>query len=397
MEQAAAERHTATGVPSGAAAALPAGIVPYGDPLTNHDYIVCDPRDMKAADDLILWRATEIRKTMSEDGILYPVIAEEHQTIIPRMAQAGFLENLAAAPKTHGKTFFMDESPRNILQLYAHIVYKIDTPADMHRLDPLGHIFARAILAKNRYPSAPESQARILNTCLRHAIPIIPVDAAFDNALTYLDPSDPLAVESTRKLFKINLCKTRICYDPSSSAYDPRAVIIRNDVMAQRIATAAERERKACTAVIGTGCDHAGENSEKPLLAYSTTLTAFLKEWIRPQDRMLSVFFAKDAGGERLSKIPDETWRKNPDALILRNTDNMLSQKGIAYRPQGGKGIPEMSEDEFITILGQSYDKVTIPAHFGIPACPDPDDMKRKLKTIARAARSGPSGPSGTF
>ncbi|MCD8566755.1 MAG: hypothetical protein LRY36_02400 [Alphaproteobacteria bacterium] len=254
----------------GHSSVLPARVVPYKAPLTSRDVLVTNPADQAAIDSVLYRAVCETRANMEPGARLYIVIGEEHATTTHRMAQAGLLDNLATAVKAgqkeHGQILYSYEFPYNFLQTLAYRHYglplKKRAQQKLHETDPLGHHFMRAALANNPLADARQSLYRIFNTCLQHQIPLIMADAARNNKIGHLCPSDRLAGRTARSLHKItrgrypelDLKNDRI--GPASAS----GTVIRNAVMARRIITAAERNN-AGTIITATGFAHMSGDS----------------------------------------------------------------------------------------------------------------------------------------
>ena len=326
---------------------LPAGITPseniYIAPLTTRDYRVENPMDQAAVDKLIYDIVCQERATMATGARLYIIMGEHHAKPSHKMAQAGVIDNLAADRDTHGSVMLALETPYNQLQQYLDDVYKTRIPEPLktsfHERDPLGHHFARTVLADNMYTCAPQSMTRVLSRALTHNLPIALCDAA-RKEFGYLDPGDDMAQEIARSArFQCDLANEDI------SVVGTRGMNTRNAVMARRAVEKAQ-DNKADTVVIQTGLNHLGGNLSRRL-NYDTSLTALLKDQIRPQDRVLSVFFSSAVNNYAPERIVSrEMWQDNPDHIIIRNLCDHKPPKLV---------FSNYLEKRLINRLGDSY------------------------------------------
>ena len=356
---------------------LPAGITPSAEkginPRTTRDYRVDDPMNQAAVDRLLNDVICQERATMATGARLYIVMGETHDMPSLRMTQSGLLDNLCAAPDLHGSLMLALELPYNFLQQYLEFVYHTPIPEPLkktfHERDPLGHHFARTVLANNQYPCAPQSKSRLLGRALTHQLPIVLCDAAYGEHRN-LDPVDDLAQEiAESERFQFDLANENIF------AIGIRGMNIRNAVMARRaVETAQAKHVKADTIVMQTGIAHLGGNMLKGL-DYDTSLTALLKEEIRPQDRVLSVFFsfAVDDAPERI--VPPDMWQDNPDHIIIRN-----------FCDESYQNYETDEENDCIRRLGDSYLAQefggVVPDRFQSPELPTPQSIKEEARRL---------------
>lgn len=239
---------------------LPVGAARYKKPLTNHDYIIARSMNQAAVDDILHKVVTETRRAMEPDARLYVVIGEWHDMPTHHMAQAGLLDNLAAAVKAgasdHGALLYAYEAPYDDLQYY--IRHHCDVPVSdavrphLHKHDPLGQHFARVSVAYEPSPYAPHSLKRIFDRCLQHDIPVALYDAGRDDSYKHLSLSDDLTCAFIAAQYK----GTTITQH-NLAVEGKRGIIIRNAVMAERIADAADRHQ-ADTIIVSVGAEHLG-------------------------------------------------------------------------------------------------------------------------------------------
>lgn len=286
------------------------------------------------------------------------------------------IDNLCVTPDMHGSVMLTLEDAYNKLQQYLDIEYDISIPEPLkkafHDLDPLGHHFASAVLADNTYYNAPQSFNRLLSRAFAHNLPIALCDTAFDEH-NNLDPVDDLAQEiALSAQFQCDLICNEIPHIPLTG--DTRGIKIRNALMARRVVAKA-RDNKAHTIVFPTGMNHLGGIISEGF-DYESSLTAMLKQQIRPQDRVLSVFFssaADDFTPERIA--PPEMWQDNPDHIIIRD----LCDAWYVYYQTG-------EEDECIRCLGDSYLAPefggVVPERFQPPELPTTQSIKEEAQQL---------------
>lgn len=353
---------------------LPAGVTRYRKPLTDHDYLIADSMNQAAVDAILHKAVSETRRVMAPGARLYVMMGEWHAMPTHHMAQAGLLDNLAAyapAPGSpHGALLYAYEAPYNDLQHYIrhHCALSVTEPVQerLHEHDPLGHYFARASMAFGSSPYAPRSLARAFNACVQQGIPLVLFDAARDETYGYLDLSGRLARDFAAARYQgLDLNQARFPVEGDEGT------VIRNYVMAARIEDAA-RQQEADTVIVSVGLEHMGGNV-KDNLSYETSLTAYLKQKIRPQDRVLPVFLSpkRDRKYKAENYAPSALWNDNPAALIIRGADESPYYNGCALG----------EEDRFIERLGKSYG-CDIPSRFKAFTEPDQDAVRQELQNL---------------
>ena len=372
-----------TGLSDGLAAGLkplPPGITPSAEkgiaPLTTRDYRVENPMDQAAVDRLLYDIICQERATLATGARLYIVIGEDHAMPSHMMTQTGLIDNITADRDTHGHVMLALEVAYNSLPRHIRLGFDIQIPEPLkksfHEMDPLGHYYSRAVLAKNAYALAPQSLNRLLSRALSHNLPIALCDAAC-NEHHNLDPVDDLAQEIAQsERFRCNLMYKEIPHTPLTG--DMRGIKIRNAVMARR-AVANAQDNKAHTIVFPTGMNHLGGIISEGL-DYGSSLTAMLKEEIRPRDRVLSVFFSSavdDYMPER--DVPPKMWEDNPNHIIIRD----LCDAWYVYYQTG-------EEDECIRRLGDSYLAQEfggeVPQRFQPPELPSKDTICTEARQL---------------
>ncbi|MCD8563097.1 MAG: hypothetical protein LRY54_03420 [Alphaproteobacteria bacterium] len=381
---------------------LPAGIVSFENPLTPHDYVMADRMNQAALDRILFDIACKKRGKMAPGARLYIVVGEAHKMPAHRMVQAGLIDNLAAASRSgaggHGSLLFAQELPYNYLQFYARNIYglSVDKAVQerLHEYDPLGRNFMKAVLADNRFVNmAPQSLARVFSRCLAQDVPLALIDAAQDQSQNYLSPSDALACEVAEDIYEgLDLGQEQIPLSPffgrDKNRIDNRGMVIRNAVMARRAVEAAE-EHRADTIVTATGAMHLGGNVAE-FRKNDTSFITFLKEEIRPQDKILPIFIAAGTQGLTAEEsIPGDFWEDNPEAVILRGASEafyppVLGDLGIIL------GLCSCPEPAFLERLGRSYGDA-VPARFHETACLEKEAMTRELEEIIRLAQPAPA------
>lgn len=334
--------------------------------------------DQAAVDTLLYDIVCQERATMAPGARLYVVLGENHAMPSHKMAQAGLLDNLATAPDLHGRVMLAMEQPYNLLQKYLNSVCGIKTPPSFHSqlddLDPVGYHTGRAVLTANKLSDAPQSTNRVLSCALSNNMPIALCDSALSR-LRNLDPVDELALEIAMSgTLQCDLAKQDI------SMYSSKGINIRNAVMARRAsAKAHSRSIRADTVVFQTGQHHLGgylplNNSGD--LTYQTSLTARLKAEIRPQDKVLSIFFSYVACGQTPERaVPAMMWEDNPYHVVIRN---LCAQEYEVYQ--------RTKENDCIRSLGTSYLQNefggVIPARFQEPDLPSEEFVREEIDQI---------------
>ena len=321
---------------------LPPGITSVDDmgkkPLTTRDYHVNTPMDQAAIDTLLYNIVCDERDNMADGARLFILLGENHLIPGHKMTQAGLVDNLCADRARHGSIKLAVESPFNFLTDYLQLVYQKIVPQPLkdcfHDFDMSGHVYARAVMAKNYFTDAPQSYSQLLSRASANEIEIVPYDTG--KKTPYLDLQDPLVREACREIDG--------CIGLHKIVSD-HGVKIRNKVMARRLMEAADNpDIPADTIVIQSGLKHLGGFSLQDL-CYSSSLSARLKDIMRPHDRLISVFFSsvKDKFHPEDVVSPD-MWEDNPDHVIIRNASD------TAFR--NGKEDEEMAH---IQKLGESY------------------------------------------
>lgn len=257
-----------------------------------------------------------------------------------------------------------------------------DLKPHIHKHDPLGHYFARAVLACNIHSYASQSLSRVFNASLQHDVPLALVDAAYTDVNGYLLSSDELASGLAKDLYDgLDLAKN--CVSITPDAADNKGAVIRNAVMAHRLVHKAE-EHKADTIVMNTGLAHLGGDTLHDL-SYNTSLTAFLRQKIRPQDKILPVVFPLKRDETPIENhIPSAFWENNPHTFFPRGFS-----KNLYY----AIGVGNSEEDDFIAALGRSYGNES-PARFDLPAYPHWVSTRQKLQELIADARAHPTPPA---
>lgn len=344
---------------TGQAGALPLGIIETPEPLTRHDYIMVDPMDMKAADTLLFQTVMHKREMMDPDGVLYIIIGEDHQNPAHVMLGTGLAENVALAYERNDKSpslrpVFAAEFSINELAEVAVINYDLpineNVSAGLPDHDPLGRVFALAVLAHNGYNAAPQSLNHLLQTVLHNNMPLCLVDAKKDEEGYYAGL-------------------------PSSPDQEKETTEGRNAIMATQTQQAAERH-DAKIVVATTGLDHMGNKEEGR--TFETSYPARLAEKIGKKDQILTVFCAS-ANEEWADKyLPEDIIPpgRHPQItqLILRNMASPY------FDTDGDYSLQE--EKECIAALGESYSKNERPLRFKTPHHPGEGQMKRTLREM---------------
>lgn len=368
--------------PAGPDHILPAGAARYKKPLTDHDYIIAHPADQAAVDAVLHKVVMEMRRAMKPYARLYVVIGEWHAMPAHHMAQAGLLDNLAAAAKAgsenHGALLYAHEAPYDDLPYY--IRHHCDVPVSesvrphLHEHDPQGRYFAQAAMAFDPSSYAPQSLKRIFSRCLQHKISLVPYDAGRDESYKRLALTDDLT-----RAFIDSQHKGRSPGPRALSVEGKSGMTIRNAVMAERIAMAADRHQ-AGTIIVGVGAEHLGGRARGDR-GYKNSLTACLKQKIRPQDRVLPVFFSarKDRDYKAERYTPAAFWQDNPGALIIRG----------AGEEHYYNGSPAGAEDHYIARLGCSYG-ANIPERFNVLTAPGPEEVRAMLRVFVDIATFPP-------
>lgn len=361
------------------ASSLPAGITRHDAPQTSHDYVVANPMDQAAVDILFYDIACEARQGMEPGARLYIIVGEDHTSPIPRLSEAGLMENMTTAAHAgdtrHGSLLYAIEAPYNDLQFYARHAYRYQLDegiqARLHEYDERGHHYAAAVLGQNLSLQTPESLATIFRTCLQGDIPLALIDAACEEGRPFISASDALACEVARNFGEgVDLKQENI---PAISQSDNRGRAIRNIVMARRMVTAAKRH-SACTIVSGIGAGH-----------LNSGMISCLGKEIRPQDKILTVSFLPENSSDSPEKIIPVPEEDNTTAAVFRGT----SGRSIYY------SFVDSNDEEtgFIRELGQSY-KLRgddIPGRFNELSAPRWGSARQALqKLISRAQAHSP-------
>lgn len=368
--------YTATALPGGienAQRPLPPGITPVEDmgkqSLTTRDYHVNNPMDQAAIDTLLYNIVCDERDKMADGARLFILLGENHLVPGHKMTQAGLVDNLCADRARHGSIKLAVESPFNFLTDYLQLVYQKIVPQPLkdcfHDFDMSGHLYAQAVMAKNYFTDAPQSYSQLLSRAGANDIEIVPYDTG--KKTPYLDPQDPLVRKVCHEIDGcIGLHKT----------VSDHGVKIRNKVMARRILEAADTlDNPADTIVIQTGLKHLGGCSLQDL-CYPSSLSARLKDTMRPHDRLISVFFSsvKDKFHPEDVVSPD-MWEDNPDHVIIRNASDAAFRNG-----------EEDEEMGHIQKLGESYKAAVfggiVPERFKAASPPSVESVENAVDRL---------------
>lgn len=366
---------------------LPDGVTSNSKAVTEHDYILADPMNIRAADELLYQTVMDIRHAMDPAGVLYVIIGEVHSVPSHILTQTGLLDKIGADYNASRdpslKPILTMELPYNGLSWGARYIYGIGTPLlynpkKIQNKDPLGHIFARAVLANNDFTYAPCAINTRLDAALRMNIPVVAVDAARKKG-NYINSKDTLARSIAQDYYDTDLAEENV---DCSGDEDPCGMEIRNDVMAERTLQAAF-QHKAGIVFMQIGNAHFGHKSELHELfeldsdefPFETSYPARLADKIGDKDHILSIFC--DSVHSEFS--PEKAIPTNPHVsitpVVLRGLADQKFMKGNADE-----------ERTFIAKLGCSYPKTARPCRFSAPALPDKSAMHLELETLLNPA-----------
>lgn len=366
---------------------LPKGVLPHSKAVTEHDYILTDPMNMRAADELLYQTVMDTRRAMDPAGVLYVVIGEVHSVPSHVLTQTGLLDKIGADYNTSLdpsiKPILTTELPYNALSWGARHIYGIDAPLiykpqKIQKKDPLGHVFARAVLANNDFTYAPCAINTRLDAALRMNIPVVPVDVGRKKG-NYLSSKDTLARTMAQDYYDTDLAEENV---DCSGDEDPCGMEIRNDVMAERTLQAAF-QHKAGIVLMQIGNAHFGHKSalrelfdlDTDEFPFETSYPARLADKIGDKDHIISIFC--DSAHSEFS--PEKAMPTTAHVLITPVVLRGLADQKFMEGEEG-------KERAFIAKLGQSYPKTARPSRFSTPALPDKNAMHRELEALLSPA-----------
>ena len=355
---------------------LPAGVYIQHEPLTSNHYIIANPLDQAAVDDIIYQSVCEARADMQPGGKLYVIMGENHGMPTHRMAQAALLDNLALANKSgnmpHGNLLYAVELPYNDIAKYARNVYNITSShvGDiLHRYDPNGSAYMRAVLSKNIYPYASLSRERAYLTCLYNKIPAVNIDldmfsaTSGDSYVIILSNEDPVLGLLFEDVANLNI---------ALHASTGLGMLFRNGGMAIRAWEAAHKTHQADTIVISTGLSHVGGDVRMGH-DYSASFTKMLSYHLGPNDKILPVTF-NDSDYVIRDDVDRQMWQDYPDAVII----NGASDKWFDNHLNVGRS----QEKRFIGELRRSYNGRKEPVSYAHYNAKDIDQIRKRLTDL---------------
>jgi len=369
------------------------GIEKNNSPYFNmqHDYIVTDPYNMRAVDELLFSITLQKRFSMHEKGRLFIIMGEDHRLPSNFFARMGLIESFAMVAKKQPKKQFLKpiyafECPPNALA-YSILRYlkkplpkiedfiKITSKLNDQESKLLTNIFIANYQNGERHCMGSTHSRYYENlTILRSNMPVIPVDA--DIAGNYTSRLDPLAAIVANEK-GLNAETITIKEKPYL------ACIIRNEVMARRIISASS-ENEAGVIIIGTGKSHVSMSSKRYNHNYhNETLSKALANKINENDHIIA-FYPVDEIGDRdydIGLAPDMLNEKQITTIRLNGLS--LDTFPTCYDNKENQELIDTKELEFIKKLADSYNRVAVPKRFTNDNAPSPEETKKLITPIA--------------
>ncbi len=300
-------------------------------------------------------------RTQKPDANIFLVMGEEHDLSSNIHFQA------AMSHLNPGATLAL-ELPYNELACYGHDYYEQDlsqhTFYNLHEYDPLGHIFARAVMADNAY-LAPLATDMRLQAALASNAPIILVDMARTSDREYLDPNGALFKELVQqredwqKAAQNGFIKTKSVF----------GMDIRNAGIAILTTEAVEANNESNVTIVSTGAWHLGNKNKR--LSHAGSLPVQIAKR-RPDDIVISVSIVPSGS----IWTPENRFSSEAlnDPRILSVTFRCLSQRLHDF--DYGHSQYETAE----TVRQSFIDANAEPPPF--PIYPYRDDVEKELETL---------------
>ncbi len=260
------------------------------------------------------------------------------------------------------------ELPYNDLADYSKQGYNCtvaqDTNYNLHHYDPLGHVFARAVMADNDY-LAPLAFDTRLQAALSSNAPIILADMARTEDQEHLDPNGVLfeALVSERKEWQ-QAAKAGNIHFRSLAGME-----MRNGCIATTTTHATHAENAPDLTIVTTGTSHFGNVLKG--LSHAGSLPAQLANR-NPDDIIVTVFPTMESHGITPERRLTDAFRNDP--RIIPVTIRGLSQKRdfLCYDDSQRK-TAETVRQSFIDACA------TPPPE---PVYPDEEEVREELRSL---------------